>query len=468
MKFIKIWSLLLGISCTINWSVAQEVQTEFKNQKKSTISWGSIPTESFLSFKEWKETSDLKDLYPEWEKVIAERNLREKVGNVFQCAGICRIDRGESFFNASHRTTLYEGDEFQTIGDSYAWIFLLDGTMVRLSPHSSITISELNVSKEQFFIHARLNAGNILWLSRSESQFEELNIRETDVLFFPLKLYEAMPVVEKKPYLEDFLIELIDEKNTRINQYKALNTEIVKNNSMTKNKTTFSFLVMPNGTLMGNSVNVEAVVLIGSRSYIKNRSSKFLGHQTAVDENLSLQLRGFENKELSVVNADTWMFIDEKGRTLGIVDDTYWLTMGEFITRRIPSLMLGRELFLQQYSGFLFDPASTPLVLARDYGYRTWSKEEIDQRLQFLKEYFRRIETSNLLTSSNFRQRLENRGDTAGARGQIMEFGNHFFIKALNRYYTFEDDPETKEYNPDREQLNSTQKLLWKKMNGIR
>lgn len=448
--------------------VAQEQKSEFKNQKMSVTPWGSIKSDSFLSFKEWRDDTDLKAVYPEWQKILTERNLKEKVGNVFECVGICRIDRGESFFNASHRTNVYEGDEFQTVGESYAWIFLLDGTMVRLSPNSSITFNEFNVGVENNFINARFNSGNILWLSRSESLFEELNIRETDVLFLPLKTYEANPITDNKAYLEYDLLEMVEDNQTHLNHYKALNAAVAKNNEMTHQKKTYAFLVMPNATIMGTSPNVEAVVLIGGKSYFKNRSNITLGLTTPQTNDLQLQMRGFENKELKVFSEDSWMVVDEKGRTLGLQEQSHLLTMGEFITKRIPSIMMGREIFLQEYSPFVFNQKIDPVVLASDQGYRLWNKTDLDSRLSFLTEYFRRVETSNLLTSASFIRRLEERGDVAGAKRQVMEYGRQFFIKALNSYYTYQDDPITKEYNPDKENLNSTQKLLWKKMHGIR
>ena len=81
------------------------------------------------------------------EPIAHDRNSHEIVGRFFQCVGRCRVDRGLNFFNPSFSTAIYEGDEVQTIGESFAWIFLLDGTMVRLSPESSINfnVSFINI-----------------------------------------------------------------------------------------------------------------------------------------------------------------------------------------------------------------------------------------------------------------------------------------------------------------------------------
>ena len=450
--------------------------TEFKDQKQSVTNWGSIPLNSFLSFKEWKEESDIRDQVPEWEKIIRERNHRELVGRVYQCIGTCRIDRGDSFFNGSHRTALYEGDEIQTLGDSYVWIFLFDGTMVRLSPRSSITFNELNIGEKENFLNARFNAGNILWLSRYEHLFTETNVRETDVTFFPYAEYESLPVTEKKLYMEDDLIELISENKSQVKHYKTLNETIAENNKRTMGKPTYAFLVAPNATLMGVSPSVEVVSLIGGKTFFKKRSSQTLGLDVKdeMPNDLYLQLRGFENKTLTTIQEDLWITVDEKGRNYAQAEDMKWLDVGEFITKRIPSIMHGREIFLKRYSEFAFRKIYDPVVLAKNDGYRLWGKlqssegekkADLELRLEFLKEYFRRAETSNLLASSRFRERFEKRGE----KNVTTEYGNYFFITALNKYYKFgeiqgqnSNDKETGEV------LNSTTKTLWKKMHGIR
>lgn len=454
------------------------LKLEFKGQKESITPWGNFSSESFLSYKKWREESDLQLQFPDWENVIHERNHREMVGRIYQCIGSCRVDRGESFFNGSHRTGVYEGDEVQTIGDSYAWIFLFDGTMVRLSPRSSITFNEFNVGVKENFINARINVGTILWLSRHENQFQESNLRETDVVFFPYSEYESLPVTEKNPYLEDDLLELISETNTQINHYKSLNEKIEQNNiKLTKNKPTYAFLVMPNATLMGVSPSVEMVSLIGGKSYFKKRSLEHMGlivkNETA-DNELFLQLRGYDNKELQLIEQSSWMEVEEKGRSVVENTQMHWLNVSEFITKRIPSIMMGREIFLNRYSEFAFREKYNIETLAQENGYRLWGKLKVDEgekksdlelRLEFLKEYFRRVETSNLLASQKIRERLQERGE----RGLSTEYGDYFFITALNRYYKFGES--LKENSSDKETgevLNSTKKLLWKKMHGIR
>jgi hypothetical protein len=329
--------------------------------------------------------------------------------------------------------------------------------------------------KENFF-NARLNAGNILWLSRSEHPFLESNVRETDVMFFPYVEYESLPVAEKKPYLEDDLLELISESQSQLNHYKALNEAVLANNKITRAKPTYVFLVTPNATIMGVSPSVEVVTLIGGKTFFKKRSSATLelDVKEEIPNDLFLQLRGFDNKNLMTIQEDLWITVDERGRNYAQSEDVNWLNMGEFITKRIPSIMLGREIFLKRYSEFAFREKYDPIALAKNDGYRMWGKmgaaegepkEDLELRLEFLKEYFRRVETSNLLSSSKFRERFEKRGE----KNVTMEYGRYFFITALNKYYRFGESQNKNSNDKETgEVLNSTTKLLWKKMHGIR
>lgn len=472
MKHTLFFGFILHYILACSLGVAQESLTHFKDQKHSSIKWGELDLARFTSFKEWKEQSDNQDKVPDWEQVLRERNNREIVGRFFQCVGTCRVDRGQSFFNPHFSSALYEGDEIETLGESYAWLFLLDGTMVRLSPDSSINLNELNIGVQENFLNARVNTGNVLWLSRHELLFAEENIRETEVLFNPLALYEAQPVPDRKNYHEGALIELIEEKETVLNQYKNLNKLVEENNKWMRAKPTYVFLVTPNLTLMGINPSVEIVSLLGGKTYVKKRSWSALGLAgDKADEEISLQLRGFENKELTPLVLDQWMSVDEKGRELSTVMDEplHWLIMGELITKRIPSLMVARELLLQKYSDFAFREKYDALKLASLSGYRLWGplksiedkKSDFVSRIDFLKEYTRRIETTNLLSSAHFRERLKERGEFL----KSMEYGNYFFIKALNAYYSYEDYTDEKEMG---DVLNSTTKLLWKRMHGIK
>lgn len=483
--FLCIFFIILGHNLFANEQKATDVavsKVNIKDQKESFIKWGDLPIESFLSFTEWKVDSDQKDQEPGWERIVRERNHKEIAARIYQCVGVCRVDRGEGFFNGTNRTSVYEGDEVQTIGDSYAWIYFLDGTMVRMSPESSLTINEFNIGSKENFINARVNTGNILWMSREQSLFEEVDIRETDILFFPYAEYDSLPISDPLNESELDLFSYLEQSPFRLKHYQRLNEKIVKNNQYSKGKKTFAFIIMPNATLMGYSPTVEVVSLVGGVTYLKKRSLKTLNHKINEPEvehqKLELQLRGYENTGMISVVEDQWIEVDEKGRSSNQINNKRWLDVGEFITKRIPSILHGREIFFERYSLPLFEEKIDPFQLAKVYGYRLWGELEVNEgdkkevkksdltsRLQFLKEYFRRVETTNLVTNTKFIERISARGE----KSTITTYGNHFFITALNRYIQFGESLQQIYNDKDTgEVLNSTKKQIWKKMHGIR
>jgi hypothetical protein len=440
----------------------------YKNQNQSNIIFGEVSPKEFLSFNKWKIESDVKDQSPEWEQALRARRNHEGIGRFLQCVGTCHIERGDGFFNPQFRSPLYETDEIQTIGDSYAWIFLLDGTMIRLSPESSITLNEINLSSKENFINARLNLGNVLWMSRLENLFKENNSTETDRLFMPIGFYEATPVIDTKiRYVEGDLMLLLDDPRTTIHQIQRLNKLIAENDELTNGKKTFVVLTLPNITLLGNSPTIEAVTLMGGKSYIRKRSFDDLDmtiEPEDKEEELQYQLRGYDNKELNTLNSSTWMEVDEKGKSISNVDEISLLSLlnvGGFITKRIPTILVARELLIKSSSELIFQENYDRANLAKNYGYRLWTEKELELRLDFIKEYFRRIETTNLLSSAHFVDRMKARGQPVPS----VEFSSVYFKTALEKLNSY--DPNVHEIERG-EPLNSTSKYLWKVMNGIK
>lgn len=449
---------------------------EFKDQKASLTPWGKIDIDHFLSFKEWKFERDLKDQNPEWERVLRERKLEESMGKIYQCIGKCRVERGQSYFNGQHRSTIYEGDEIETLEDSYAWIFFLDGTMMRMAPKTSVRLNEINIGQKNDFLSVRINYGSVLWLSRDENLYEEHNLRDTDAIFFPYAEYEAIPIEDKPILSDDNLFLAMEESNTNLNYRKKLNYLIDKNNLITKKKKTYAFIVLPNVTIMGIQPSFDIVHLLKGKSYFNLRSQKVLekkGENLEVTTDANAQLRGMDNKSLSSISEDLWYEVDADGNTLGESSEAGMFNINEFITKRPTRILVGREIFLDRYSKFVFSENKDPLKFAKDYGYRLWtelddkgteSKFDMSLRLEYLKEYFRRVETTNLKSGKVFEERQIERGNKVDK----MEYGDYFYSKAMDAYYM--SGKKNNEVNSKElfEDLNSMKKTLWKNMHGIR
>lgn len=460
-------SLILSTSFALADGNKYQKNYYYKGMKKSLIEWEKLDPVDFLDYDLWLRDVKLRDKWPMWEKTVREKSQRERVGKVLHCVGKCRFYRGIGFYNGQFRSTVLEGDEIHTDENSYAWIFLMDGTMVRLSPYSSVTFKEINLGKSTNFIHARINSGNVLWLSRSQDKFVETNERETDGLFLPMTFYEALPSSESSTYDEDDLFASLEESKSTLNQYKRLNKLIEENNKELPPRKTFSFLVTPNGSVSGEGLSLEFISLIGNESYLKIRSPSQVGLDSKEeDQNFDFYFRGFDNKKVESLKTGQWYKVGQKGREISDFQESNLFHMGEFVTKRIPTIFVARELLLKEYSQFL-KSLKDERKLALDYGYRKWgsfAKADSDLRLrfEFLKEYTRRMETSNLLASERLREKLRANGDETND----MTYSSQFFNLALVEYLRGENINLNVE--SENEVLHSTKKKFWKIIHEIK
>ncbi len=450
---------------------AEQGGLSFKGIQRSLIDWERVHPYHWMDLDLWREDLAEREANPQYEALVKNRMVKEKVGKVLQCVGECLNFRGKAFNHLKFNSILREGDEIQTDPNSYLWIFLFDGTMVRLSPSTSISFLEINVGKSEIFHHARINYGNVLWLSRDTRPMLEDNIRETDTLFLPLNFLEANKKNGLKSVREGELDKYLEEDMSNLNHAKKLNQLIQENNLFIDDKPSYAFIVLPNATVFGGSLKMEFVVLDGGASFFKKRSSKQLRIKTGeikeedeyLDMPTTLFYRGFKNKDVSSIDEDFWYQIDPNGLVLGRSSEKNGAeyAMGEFITSRITSILVARELLLRQNSYVIFDSDIDENTFAADYGYRLWGsltampKEDLRKRFEFLQEYTRRIETTNLLEREKFKQQRA----LYGEEFVTQPFSNRFYIRALKDYYF--DKLKLTRIKDDREVLNSTSHPYW-------
>lgn len=442
-------------------------EANFAGQKSSLINWKETKEDDFLDFQKWKISRQLKDENPAWKLNLQETRLKERAGYVLECVGECRNYRGLGYANMKYRSSILEGDEIFTMKDSYLWIYLLDGTLVRMSPESSLTLKEINRGKSENMIYARLNTGNILWWSRARNKFKEKDIKETDSLFLPLSMYEANSKQAAFQVDEDDLFAFLQADTKKGEKYDRLNKLIEKSNE----KPSFdsrAFLTFPNGTVYGKNIVAEFIILNGNYSYVKSRGPEkqgLIGEWEA--EPLHFFYRGFNNSNESTLEEDKWYRVGKKGREVVQEEDVGRFAMGEFITSNIPSILIGRELLYQRYSGFMHDPSMSDQTLAEKYGYRMWGsfenrESDLSKRVRFLKEYTRRIETTNLVVMERFNKRLKKRGEDV-LNG---EFSEKYFRRAMAHFYNYREGVSI--LTNSNEVLNSERKKLWKRIHERR
>jgi len=433
------------------------VSSEFRGQTKSLINWKELEAQNWLNVKKWQEDRAFRDSYKYWETLRRLHKHSEPVGRVLECVGRCLNYRDTGQHKIQYRSEIMEGDEIQTLEDSYLWIFLYDGTLVRLAPKSSITFKEINILENKIFWHARVNLGNVLWLNRSTSILKEQTLRQTDLIFFPLSLYDANPLVRDTSLsLEDYLFS----DNLLIEQpYQQVNSFIEKNNKWV-NKKSEVFLVLPNTSIYGEALSIDTYVGLGQSNYFKVRDEIEVGLQTPVVRNFKYNLRGFANEEISDGNFGFWYEVPASAREANQISTPPEFSLNELITRRIPSIYLAREFMLEKYSKYLFEDLTVD-ELAKNYGIRKWNQLELSKRVDFLWTFMRRLETSNLVVAGRYRESLlekYNLKDDNVIRSDYYEL-------AYDRYVKEGEKGRENIYIPT---LNSEKKKRWQIMHGIR
>jgi hypothetical protein len=437
----------------------------YRGRKSSLIEWGDVDEDRFLNFERWKVDLSVKEKQPRWRINLQERRLLEKVGYVLKCVGECRLYRGVGYARVDYLSTLREGDELQTLEDSYLWAYFLDGTLMRMSPKGSVTFKEINIGEKENFIFTRLNSGNILFLSRHQSELTPQDIRETDSLFLPLSFLDANQRDASYSLTEDDLFTYLEESVNFSKVYKRLNDLIVENSREVK--PTEFFLVMPNGTVQGRNLSAEFIVLQGNKSYFKLRDSKQIGLKEEI-ESLpgTFYFRGFNNDETEVVSVGNWYEVDAKGRTVQNITTPKAFQVGEFVTKNIPTILVARELMFKKYSSFMHDQLSER-QLAEEHGYRRWGALEkegsdLNLRLKFLREYTRRSETTTLVVSEQFKKRLERRGET----WTYSEYSQDYYRRAMGDFSNYNVGVNI--LSGSKDAVNSIRKPFWKKNHGIK
>jgi hypothetical protein len=419
MKIIVVLNLVLWGNFVSIISAQDQSNILFKDEKQSQIEWERLNVKEWFSFESWLKEQRLKVADPNWSDDQKELARQEIMGRVISCVGDCRVYRGEGFNRARHLSVLRELDDLQTFADSYLWVALVDGTLLRIGPKSSVSLKELNVLEDRFFLHVRANHGQIFLKNRSTATLPLSSLQETDVLFLPLRLYEANPEVFEK----------ITE-----NQVQRYNQWMLDNLALGIQKTTYTYIVFPNGTLQGENLETSLFTSLGGEGHFKITAQNQTSENSAILKSGALTLRGFKQTQAPDIFFDQWYTIDPAGRELAKTSEsteTYRnLSLMELTYRRFPTILLANEMFIKKYSLSLFQKNLDFLSLGEDAGYRLWSLEEFQQRLNFLDSYTVKAETALLLSAQMLREKSLFRNEGEGP----LQVTRDYFEKSLDEY----------------------------------
>ena len=406
---------------------------KFKGQSRNSIDWDDINQEEWHSFTIWKKNRERRDVNTEWRRNLGSAKYSEMMGKVIKCLGSCYNYRGVKKVRAEYLSQLMEGDEFVTEKDSYAWLFLVDGSLIRLAPNSSVTLQEVNISRKDFFVIVRLNNGFMNFIPRSRDFIKEQNRPESDLAFLPLEVKEANReyhfIQEFRALDEKMQMELTLQKNPgHQNQYRLLNNYIEKNNKYLSSRSSRYFLFTPSFSIEGSDNPVHMFYEPnGVGNFSINQQMSF---QSALKKKVMVKVgtRGYKNTELQTPEWNDWYQVDVTGRVIEkkIIENNILNSSLSFF-KRIPSILIAREIWLERMMSQILSFDWTEREFAEKFGYRLWNIAdplEGEKRLRFVREYIRRVETTNLESIAKLLKTTDLKG-----------FDKSYVIAAMKKHY---------------------------------
>ena len=414
-----------------DWGVKPPKPEDFKaykGQSNSLVEWDSLDPNEWLDFNQWKLQRERQDRTPEWRIKARDLLHQEVVGKVIQCLNDCVIHTGKGQSRSQYGSVIKEGYEFSTGVDSYAWIYLADATIVRVSPQTSISFLEINVTEQKVFFSARLNEGHVYLEHRKLGSFPKRNLAQTDLAMLPLMLKKANREHYAR-YEFNMLSETqrlsyaLEDNFGYVSQYDELN-RLMGEQAQNVSKFESEFFIFTANASFA-LVNPVAHIFheVNGESWFRMESAvpELLSEEKRPQEAL-VYFRGHTNNLFNKVPEDMWHSMNPEGTEFRARHETQSLKTVRYFTRRIPSIHLAREILLRQDSRFLFEEFDRK-NLAIHHGYRLWNElDELDKRKKFLLEYTRRLETTNLIAvASVFKDK------------KVKGFGREYYIEAIRR-----------------------------------
>lgn len=437
---------------------------KFKEQTANTTDWKNLNPLLWLSFREWKNERKFKDTDLEWRKKLRETSYSEKMARVLKCVGVCGNYRGTNWVKSEHLSVIKEGDEFTTEKNSYAWLLFVDGSMVKVSPNTSVTLHEINISRSEILIIMRLNKGYINYLPRVKGQFDVIDRPESDLSFQPLKVLKAnreFYLIQdyRKLVTSEKLNFSVEENPGHKSQYKKLNALMEKNDKLFESRNTRFYIYTPNISIEGSNISLDLFYEPnkGGYFYLDNNIKNFKKDDKRTNFKF-VYYRGHENRKLDVPQLKSWYEMSPNGKVLTKSSDFLnEFKISKALNARIPSIYLARELWIKKYSEKVLDTKITVKDLAIKHGYRLWDERndsETFSRLEFVKEYVRRVETTNLISLKKILKKNTGNG-----------FEKSYYAKAMRLHYT----SLRNRFNADRikiREMSDTHYYLWALRNG--
>ena len=211
--------------------------------------------------------------------------------------------------------------------------------------------------------------------SRLRGKFEALNEAETDMAFHPLMIkkanreYYSIKEYEKFNKREKILYAIAPHPG-HVTQYSELNGKIESSEHHSQKRSSKIFFYTPNLSLISENMNGSIFYqLRGETTFQVSKRIPYFIKADSREQQATYQLRGFETRGMKPVATDTWLSVNPLGTEIAQVDKeiNHLEAAGAFL-KRIPSIHLAREIFMDRYFLKSLDISLDRNALASDHG----------------------------------------------------------------------------------------------------
>ena len=366
------------------WASKKELLTDLS---KNDLYFEYDKPKDQLSLKKWLERQKIID---SGSGLIVKENLKVKkpiLGKVIKCVSECMIFRGEFQIGVKAGNLIFQGDTLETTKDGQLWVYLVDGTVARLSSNTSISFSEFKFNEESMLFFIRQNYGEAYVLMRDFENLPSQSGQESDLSF--------LPILSSRDMLKVFKADGHDLSSLRQRisrrKYNGVKSNYSHHIFFRGQKISSNILwVTPKGDYLAKEGEFHFIVgdLGSVRFWINADNSK-------------VQLRGLKENDQDVERNSWYVFgengesieKDEKGNEIG------WPM--RLMTKNISSVLIKREELFAAYSKvYLNARYLTDLKYRLNY----LSNEFLKRRVKFLKDFVRRSETIALKNRSQLKK----------------------------------------------------------------
>ena len=330
-----------------------------------------------LDLTRWKDRRNRLDVVGDIEARRYDfRTRRPLIGRILLKVGDVRVLRESGTLRGSSVSFLYEGDIIETMSTGGAWIVLIDGSLLRLSPHSSISLSSFIFNSEKMQFYIRLNQGELYSKVRRPRDFDTTKERFSDLKYSPVfgaeKLNDILLKFNRSLYKTGKLSE---------QSLKNMLDLYLDNISFQSTKTNSSLVFYTNQIIVEQKDSVGHLFEVYGKTFFKFYGENF-------SENKEVSMVSFEKSVKNYKNKIWYEAVPgELSETDFMKDKELAIKLA---TASINPIFVLREKFLEAYGHPYFNFSKFPTL---KYSNSFWG-DQIEKREQFVDSYFRRTEAS--------------------------------------------------------------------------